>query len=263
MRKTNRRPTRTQQSTSTSWQPVSEWYQKSVGESGHYYHEHIVLPNTLKLLQLNEESSLLDLGCGQGVLERQIPSNTYYQGYDISSSLIEYAKDHLASPAHHFGVADVTRATIPLQKKDFTHSAIILALQNMEKPENALKNAATHLRSGGKLVVVLNHPCFRIPRQSSWGIDEEKKTQYRRVDRYFSPMKIPITAHPGKTNSPVTWSFHEPISFYTHALASTGFTIETIEEWNSDKQSIGRSAKMENRGRAEFPLFLTFVVRKK
>jgi len=32
--------------------------------------------------------------------------------------------------------------------------------------------------------------------------------------------------------------------------------IEKIEEWASDKDSVGKAAKMENRARAEIPLFM-------
>jgi ubiquinone/menaquinone biosynthesis C-methylase UbiE len=247
---------------STSWQPVSEWYNASVGESGHYYHREIVLPGVLRLLNLSPDSSLLDLACGQGVLSRQLPETVYYQGLDVAKDLIAAAKEHTKSERHHFGVADVTRATLPIQKTDFTHATIILAIQNMRHPEGALQNVAARLRANGRLVIVMNHPCFRIPRQSSWEIDQSKKTQYRRIDRYLSPLEIPITAHPGKRSSAVTMSFHQPLSAYSQMLRQAGFVIEEIAEWSSNKNSEGRAAKMENRARDEFPLFLTFVARK-
>ncbi|MFS8563077.1 MAG: hypothetical protein LVR00_01585 [Rhabdochlamydiaceae bacterium] len=123
-----------------------------------------------------------------------------------------------------------------------------------------MKNAHLLLKPQGKLLIVLNHPCFRIPRQSSWGVDEPKKLQYRRIDRYLSPLKIPIQTHPGKQHdSQETWSFHHPLSDYTRWLQEAGFTIEIIEEWISDKTSTGGHAKMENRSRAEFPLFLAIL----
>jgi hypothetical protein len=37
------------------------------------------------------------------------------------------------------------------------------------------------------MVLLLTHPCFRVPRQSGWGWDEQRKLQYRRVDRYLTP----------------------------------------------------------------------------
>jgi hypothetical protein len=112
-------------------------------------------------------------------------------------------------------------------------------------------------------VIVLNHPCFRIPRQSSWKVDLENNTQFRRIDRYMSPMKIPIQAHPSKgASSASTLSFHYPLSAYIQWLNACGFVLESMEEWCSDKTSIGKNAKMENRCREEFPLFLALKAKK-
>ncbi|MDB6082102.1 MAG: hypothetical protein JWO53_1374, partial [Chlamydiia bacterium] len=49
---------------STSWQKVHRWYDDLVGESGHHYHQAIILPAIQRLLKLDATSHLLDLGCG-------------------------------------------------------------------------------------------------------------------------------------------------------------------------------------------------------
>lgn len=248
---------------STSWEPVEKWYKGAVGDEGHYYHQQIVLPGVLRLLAIEKSDSpaLLDLACGTGVLARRLPASMDYAGIDISPSFIKTARDADPSPKHEYLVGDATHA-LPLKRKDFTHAAIVLALQNMKEPKQALMNAAKHLQKGGILVLAMNHPCFRIPRQSSWKIDEEQKLQYRRIDRYSSAMSIPIQAHPSKgEKSAETWSFHHPLADYSRWLHEAGFVIELIEEWHSDKMSTGAAAKMENRARAEFPLFMALRAR--
>lgn len=238
----------------TSWEGDSKWYKESTSGSGNYFHEHVVIPGARKLLELNAKSKLLDLGCGSGVLGRAISKEVTYIGIDVAPSLIEQAAREDHGALHTYMVADVSR---PLQiETDFTHAALILSLQNMKDPFSVFQNAAAHLVPGGIMVMVLNHPCFRIPRQSSWGIDEINKLQYRRINRYLSPLEIPITMHPGKQNSTVTWSYHFPLSDYAAMLKTNGFVIDTIEEWASDRKSAGSSAKMENRTRREIPLFL-------
>lgn len=244
----------------TSWHKVGRWYNEKVGDRGSYYHEHVVIPGVLRLLNLKSDSSLLDLGCGQGVLARAIPKGVRYAGVDVASSLITFAKERDHTENHQYFVGDITNP-LPVSGQ-FSHAAIILALQNIENPALAIEKAARHLVPGGKLVIVLNHPAFRIPRQSSWEIDPKNKLQYRRVNRYMSPLKIPITMHPGQGSGPLTWSFHEPISAYTKMLADNGLVIEDLEEWTSDKESAGRAARMENRSRSEFPLFLAILARK-
>lgn len=249
----------------TSWNSVGRWYDDSVGEQGHYYHQNIIIPNIVKMLNFSDKKSetLLDLACGQGVLSRHLPPHVSYTGIDIAPQLIASARQYNRNPNHQFFRGDATQP-LPTTKTDFTHATIILALQNIEAPLKVFQNAARHLQPNAPFIIVLNHPCFRIPRQSSWKVDQENKVQYRRIDRYMSDMKIPIQMHPGKgKESQQTWSFHHPLSSYTHWLYETGFTLDLIEEWCSNKVSEGKAAKMENRSREEIPLFMALLARKK
>ncbi len=250
----------------TSWNSVGRWYDDAVGEQGHYYHQNIIIPNIVKMLNFSDKektAALLDLACGQGVLSRHLPPHVSYTGIDIAPQLITSARQYNRNPNHQFMQGDATYP-LPTKKTDFTHATIILALQNIEAPLKVFQNAARHLQPNAPFIIVLNHPCFRIPRQSSWKVDQENKVQYRRIDRYMSDMKIPIQMHPGKgKESQQTWSFHHPLSSYTHWLYETGFTLDLIEEWCSNKISEGKAAKMENRSREEIPLFMALLARKK
>ena len=244
---------------SPTWDSSEQWYSHCVGEKGHYYHQSVVLPGALRLLKLQEGDSLLDLGCGQGVLARHLKDGIEYAGVDSSKELVASARKLTARKNCQFAVGD-TAEPLPFEKQDFDAACFILSLQNMEQPWAAIANAGKHLRKGGKLLIVLNHPSFRIPRQSGWGIDEAAKLQYRRVNVYMSAQKIPIQTSPGKGDrSAVTYSYHYPLSDYAKWLAKEGFSISAIEEWVSDKKSEGAKAKMEDRARREIPLFMALL----
>ena len=103
----------------------------------------------------------------------------------------------------------------------------------------------------------MNHPAFRIPKQSSWEYDDKKKVQFRRVDQYIADSRTAIDMHPGMKNSPQTLTFHRPLQYYFKLLSKAGFAVDKLEEWISHKESdSGPRALAENRARKEIPLFL-------
>ena len=234
-----------------NWDLDASWYASCVGEKGHYYHQAVILPNVLRML--GTVHSLLDIGCGNGVLARHLPKDVEYLGIDQSQKLINEATKQ--SKGRLFYVADATELSI--EKHDFDRAIFLLSLQNIEDGEKALFHTSQHVKKNGRLLLILNHPCFRIPRQSSWGVDVEKKLQYRRLNGYLSPQKIPIQTHPSKSEqSSTTYTYHHPLSDYAQWLQKAHCSIVAMEEWCSDKVSVGKMARMENRARHEFPLFL-------
>jgi SAM-dependent methyltransferase len=244
------------------WEEVGDWYDSLVGKGGHYYHENVILPNVCEWIKKWKCESVLDLGCGQGVLERKIPKEMLYIGVDIAPTLIKKGQAATKNPEHKFFVADVTRP-LKLPQTQFDLVTVILAIQDLKDVNALFQNCKKFLKPGGRVLIVMNHPCFRIPRQSGWGVDPANKLQFRKVNSYLSSLDVPIQTAPSqKGNSPSVIHHHRPLSFYSQALFESGFMIEQLEEWVSDKVSEGGNARMENRARKEFPLFMALVARK-
>ncbi len=237
----------------TSWQNVGKWYHDLVGREGSYYHREVILPALLPLLALRPGDSLLDVGCGQGILSRHLPEEMEYLGIDASPSLIAEANRMSSRRKHLFRVADAEKPFSAERK--YSRATVILALQNMARPENVLKNIADCLLPEGQLLLVLNHPCFRMLKHSSWGTD--KNVQYRRLDRYLTPYRTEVRSKPSEgAESPTTLSFHHSLSSLSRLLRDAGFSITLMEELCSNKKSYGKAARAENFARKEFPLFL-------
>lgn len=243
----------------TSWQKAAKWYGNITKDEGHFYHKTVIIPNVLRLLDLKQEDKLLDIACGNGVLAKNISEGIKYTGVDSAVDLIAMAKQD-AKRGQEFLLSDVTENLGT--KETFGKMAIILALQNIAKPDFMLKMAAKQLENKGKMVIVLNHPTFRIPRQTSWGWDEVKKVQYRRVDSYLTSQKIAILLHPGLEDKTTTYSFHWSLQDISKMLFGAGLVIEKMEEWISPKTSEGGRAAEEDRSRKEIPLFMAIVARK-
>ena len=253
----------------TSWENVAEWYDKLLEGEGTYQKE-LILPNLLRLMDIRRGEVVLDLACGPGFFSREFAlRGAVVTGVDASKALIAIAKRNVplgavgatGSAIFHTAPADA----LPfLKSASVDKAAIVLALQNIENIAGVLRECARVIKKEGRLYLVLNHPAFRVPKESGWGWDEKEKVQYRRVDRYLSELKVPIQMHPGDKPNQYTTSFHRPLQFYFKALNKAGFVVSLMEEWNSHKKSQeGPRAQAEDVARKEIPLFLCLVAMKK
>lgn len=247
---------------STSWENVAEWYGTHLSAPGTYQSE-VVWPGALKLLGVGAGKTFLDVACGEGSFANLVvKQGGAVVGIDAAPTLIRQAQNkHIRNS--EFLVGDAASAGRNLRDRKFDGAAIVLALQNISDMPAVFASVSRLLKKDAPFVIVLNHPAFRIPRQSSWGFEDERKMMYRRVDSYLSENAIPMQMHPGDAPTINTTSFHRPISSYITALSAAGFVVDAMEEWISHKESTsGPRAKAENRVRREVPMFLAIRGRK-
>ena len=115
-------------------------------------------------------------------------------GVDASRDLIAAAKKHnsvlstQSSVLPTFQLGDARDLTF-LREADFDSAACVLAIQNIHPIQGVFTTVARALKTGGTFVVVMMHPHFRGPKETSWEWDEKQKVQYRRVDRYLFPAR--------------------------------------------------------------------------
>ncbi len=216
---------------STSWGHVAPWYDQSV-ESPDSYQQGLILPNLLRLMDIKKDERLLDIACGQGMFSREFAhSGATVSGTDISSELIDIAEDKSRNLNANFYVAPANDQRMILDA-DFDKAACVLALQDIDDLSGTLKEAHRALKPGGLFYAVINHPAFRIPKRSAWGIDDAKRIQFRREDEYMSEARIRLDVHPGsKIKDAETTYFHRPLQVFFKALEKAGFVVVRLEEW--------------------------------
>ncbi|MEM7807600.1 MAG: class I SAM-dependent methyltransferase [Planctomycetota bacterium] len=240
----------------TDWQPVADWYDDHVGDDGGEFHREVVLPGTMRLLggDAVRGKRVLDVACGQGVLCRRLhEAGATAVGVDASPALIERARDRGDGEFHVGDARDLSR----FSGGGFDAATCLLAVANIHPIRPVFEGMAAAIRDGGSVVMVTNHPAFRGAKETHWGWDDQVKVQYRRVDRYLSPRKSPITTHPGDVDRGYTWTFHRPVGHYVKALRHAGLLVDAMEEWPSHKTSgPGPRQKAENLARKEIPMFL-------
>ena len=241
---------------SAVWDQAAQWYDALVGLKGSEYQKAVIFPGALHMMQLKKGETVLDLACGQGVYSRFLAQRKMkVTGLDTSEEMIRFAQSR-SDTSIRFEQGDAQDSKT-LQGKSFDAIVCLLALQNIESLAPVMHNVKRWLKPGGRFVMVTTHPCFRIPRQTHWGWDEQKKIQYRRVDLYGSESAIPILTPPFAHANSFTVTYHRPLQSYFQAFAEAGLCVDGLEEWTSHKTSEpGKRSKAENRARQEIPLFM-------
>jgi ubiquinone/menaquinone biosynthesis C-methylase UbiE len=245
----------------TAWEKQAGWYDQHQGERGDDFYTRLVLPAVLRQLAARPGQRVLDVCCGQGVLGRALADQQVAcVGVDASPALVAAATAR-ARPPESYRVGDARALGEVLPGERFDHAALVMALQDLDPIQPVLDGVAALVRPGGHVVIAMTHPVFRIPRRTTWGFDEDTGVQYRRLDGYLSPMKLPIRTHPGRPDdTSSTASFHRPLNAYLNACGQAGLGIVACEELCSHRRGTkGPRFGAEDRAAKEFPVFLVLT----
>lgn len=256
----------------TSWGEVSSWYDEYLQDEDTYQAQ-VIAPNLMRLLSIRDtavNAYILELGCGQGfflnmVMDAAGPKKINLEGVDVSKELLDIAEKDLGRIVTLTHTEAANLSHIKDTTVDLVYS--VLALQNMSNLDEVIGEVKRVLSDSGRFIAVINHPAFRVPKQSDWHFSKDRNAQGRVVYTYMSDKKFAIDMHPGQSASgqktQETYSFHHPLQYYSKTFAKHGLCISKIEEWISHKVSEeGPKKRMEDDSRKEIPMFMCFEIRK-
>jgi SAM-dependent methyltransferase len=199
-----------------------------------------LLPNTV-------DGRVLDVGCGEGRLTRELRSNGWrIAGIDASPRMIELASE--ADPDGDYRIADA--GELPFDDGTFELVIAFMSLQDVDDPERAIAEAARVLRPEGLLCAALTHPLNSAGRFTSLDPDSSFVIEGSYLDSWRREDDI------ARDGLEIRFHYeHRPLDRYARALEDAGFLIERIREVTGGSEVFGNRWD-------RIPLFLHVRARK-
>lgn len=230
-----------------AWEAEAQNWLAWAREPGHDTYWRFHRDQFLRLLP-PPPAMLLDVGCGEGRLARDLKAAGYgVVGVDGSSTLIGHARE--ADPDGDYRVADA--AALPVADASFDIVTAFMSLQDVDDLQGSVREIARGLRTGGRACLAVVHPI------NSAGKFEDRTSTARFIvrDSYFETRRYSDTVERDGLRMTFT-SFHRPLQAYANALEEAGLLIERLVEVPDSTDPPGdRWQRM--------PLFLHLRVRKR
>lgn len=220
------------------WNQKAQFWDELHGDFGNMFHQRLVEPSVLQLLDLQAGEAVLDVGCGNGALARSMAQRgARVTAFDFSEELLRLAKARgaEASAAVDFRVIDGTdeAAMLALGAGSFDAITCTMALMDMPTIEPLFRAAARLLRQGGRIVFSTQHPAFN----SNNPIFAHEKEDRDGVvgDHYAVKLRAYLDMPPvkgaGAPGEPSPhYYYHRPLSELLGAAFAAGFVLDGLLE---------------------------------
>jgi ubiquinone/menaquinone biosynthesis C-methylase UbiE len=174
------------------------------------------------LALLPPPGSLLDVGCGEGRLPRDLKALGYdVVGVDGSATLIGHARE--VDPDGEYHVADAAR--LPQADGSFPLVTAFMSLQDVDDLEGSIRELARVLAPGGRACLAVLHPLV------SAGQFEERNPEARFIipGSYLATRRYSDAVERDGLRMSFS-SIHRALQEYFAALESAGLLIERLVE---------------------------------
>ena len=187
----------------------------------------------------------LDLGCGEGRLSRDLKALGHeIVGVDLSETMLASARE--ADPAIETHKADA--AELPFADASFDCVVAFMSLQDIERLDESVAEAARVLERGGAFCIAIVHP------MNSAGAFEgdEADSPFTITGSYLETSYYADEIERDGLSLEIV-SVHRPLESYAAALTKAGLLIEELRE-----PRLPESGLQTERGRRwqRIPLFL-------
>ena len=155
-----------------SWEKNAAWWDDHIGAEGNTFHRELIAPAQVRLLDLGSGERVLDIACGNGQFAREMAkAGASVVAFDFSETFIERAKQHSETDGSSnidYRIVDATddQQLRSLGEQEFDAAVCTMALMDMAEINPLLAMLPSLLKSGGRFVFSVQHPCFNKQRLS-------------------------------------------------------------------------------------------------
>jgi 2-polyprenyl-3-methyl-5-hydroxy-6-metoxy-1,4-benzoquinol methylase len=239
------------------WDTNTSFWVRIIREHRDKYRSELTDPAMLDAIGPPAGSVVLDAGCGEGYLSRILArSDAMVTGVDSSTKLIEAARTQNLTDKLpiSFDIANVDE--LPYQDNMFDLVVCNHLINDLHEPGKAISEFARILRSGGRLIILMLHPCFYNKHA-----ERDQTTNGLIAVSYFETRSIEQTFEVDGLTSPVAnTAWFRPLEFYTEELRRSGFAITSLTEPHPSPEQV-RADSWWHRGFTR-PLFMLITAQK-
>jgi 2-polyprenyl-3-methyl-5-hydroxy-6-metoxy-1,4-benzoquinol methylase len=146
------------------WDTNAEWWDGVYGE-GNSFQRELIGPATERLLDLKPGETVLDVACGNGAFSRRMAAmGCNVVAFDFSEVFLRRARERTTEHAdrieYHRMDATDEAALLGLGEGRFDAAVATMALMDMSDINPLMRAMSRLLKSSGRFVFSVLHPCF-------------------------------------------------------------------------------------------------------
>lgn len=218
-----------------AWNELAPYWDERSGPEGSEIHRLLISPSVHRLLDVRPGEHVLDVGCGNGVVSREIARlGASVVGTDVSEAFIDLARHHAPDREIEYRVVDATDESALLKLGVEGFDAIVASMVLMDLPEidPLLRAARRLLRPDGRFVFAVLHPCFNNP-STTWLIEESRDLS-RLNSLKISDYRDMVADYRAAGEPGPHWFFHRALSTIVRAIRLAGLVLDDLDEPHFD-----------------------------
>lgn len=220
----------TNNDTINAWSNVSPEIVEQFGDEGDATRRYLLNPIIFELLGDVTGKRILDAGCGQGYLSRQLARRgAIVTGIEPAQPWYAYTVQREQTEPLGITYLQADLTTLQLASGVFDYAIANMVLMDIPNYLPALRNCIAALKQGGGLLLSLLHPCFEES-GSEW-----HKKGYVEVREYLSEHAVQQT---------YGYFTHRPLSTYLNDMIREGCMLQRVIEPRLD-EAIAREQDAE------------------